>query len=436
MNSLNTCLTALCMLVVLTAASYAQSFNNVVVDNKSGNKSETSVAVDPKNAEHLMATWNDYTNGTFCKPGWAFSADGGDSWYTEGTITPSASDHYGLDPSCAIGTNGDEYYAYVASSGSGNYGPVEVSMSTNDGQNWSTHQASAYSSDHDKPYLAVDNTTSKYGGNIYVVYKSSYLHETQGATVDFMMIATLNAGGAVEHRLGLAEAYWNNSTYNNINFGVPAVGPHGTLYVAYYLGTGTTDGPADIKLMKSTTGGSTFTAIKTFSIAGAYQDYDGFLRVCSVPTIVVDPTNSNIYLAFVEHNTSGDHIYFSRSTDSGSNWSTPVMVTQLTTGDQVLPQLTVNSAGYISLVYYEYVGGDINVYSAQSFNSGQSFTGQAGTGEDVKLTSVPSNPSVDGGTAHGYLDYLGAASDGSGEVHAVWTDFRSNTSQDIYCANL
>ena len=79
---LKNCLIALCTLLVVTTAAHAQSLSptNVVVDGNSGNKSETSIVVDPNNPEHLMATWNDFTNGTTSKPGWAFSTDGGKTW--------------------------------------------------------------------------------------------------------------------------------------------------------------------------------------------------------------------------------------------------------------------------------------------------------------------------------------------------------------------
>jgi len=175
MISIRNYLVAFYAVVVVATSVYAQTFNNVVVDANSGDQSETSIAIEPNHPNHLMATWNDFSIGSYSKPGWAFSTDGGNNWYAKGTITPSASDLYGFDPSCTIGTNGNEYYAYIASSGSGNYGPVDVSISTNDGQSWSTHQASQYPSDHDKPYIAIDNTSSSYKGNIYVAYESSYL---------------------------------------------------------------------------------------------------------------------------------------------------------------------------------------------------------------------------------------------------------------------
>ena len=79
MSFLRNCLTVAC-LVPLAVTGYAQSINNVVVDANPGDESETAITVDPKNPNHLMATWNEYGTGSTAKPGWAFSTDGGKTW--------------------------------------------------------------------------------------------------------------------------------------------------------------------------------------------------------------------------------------------------------------------------------------------------------------------------------------------------------------------
>ena len=447
MDTLKDYLTALCTLVLVTTAAFGQTFNNIVVDGSPGDRSETSIAVDPNNPQHLMATWNEYgaaisSNGEM---GWAFSTDGGTDWSTEGTITPS--EGYGFDPSCAIGRNHNEYYSFVNWSGSQPYGPVDLAVSTNNGQSWNTIKASYYDTYHDKPYLTVDTTTSPYAGNVYVVYRSSYLYRKDGGIYTYIKLATLPKGDVNSNWVYTTIAtsatippLGNSPTSNDyVNFASPAVGPHGTLYVAYYVGTLNSAGvpqsneAAEICVAKSTNGGSNFELMKTFSITGAYQQTFGYIRVSSIPTMVVDPTNSNVYLAFVEGGSSY-HIYFTRSTDGGSSWSTPTIVTQDTTGDQVFPWLTVNATGIVSLVYYEVDNGSVDVYSAQSFNHGQSFAGQNGAGEDVKLTSASGNTNFSGSDG-GYSDYLGVASDGLGDVHALRTQFTSTTSQEIECAN-
>ena len=171
----------------------------------------------------------------------------------------------------------------------------------------------------------------------------------------YIKVATLSSGGAVESRATVGQLTVSSNPYakaqNVISFPDPAVGPNGDVYVAYYSGVSEDDTGVNIDVAKSSDGGSNFTFMKTFSITGAYQDALGYIRVSSIPTMVVDPTNGNIYLAFVESG-NGYHVYFTRSTDGGSSWSTPTIVTQNTTGDQVFPWLTINSTGHISVVYY------------------------------------------------------------------------------------
>ena len=96
MTPLKDYLIALCAIVLVATAAFAQSFNDVVVDGNSGDQSETSIAVAPSNPSILMATWNDYSDPSYSQPGYAFSTDSGRTWINQGILTS------GLNPS-----NGD-----------------------------------------------------------------------------------------------------------------------------------------------------------------------------------------------------------------------------------------------------------------------------------------------------------------------------------------
>lgn len=152
--------------LLLSLESYAQQPTNVPVDVNSGDQSETAITADINNSNHLMGTWNDFSNGTFSRPGFAFSTDGGNSWST-GVITPNVG--YGFDPSCVIDKSGNEYYTYGATSTPGVLGAIDISVSTDNGQHWpNTYQVSPASSQQDKPYMAIDNTGGTYDGRLYV----------------------------------------------------------------------------------------------------------------------------------------------------------------------------------------------------------------------------------------------------------------------------
>ncbi len=217
---------------------------------------------------------------------------------------------------------------------------------------------------------------------------------------------------------------------------VPAVGPEGVVYVVYDSNANNATSYINVAMSKNS--GNSFPFKYTGEgFPSLFNSMVGHLRVTSLPTIAVDPNNGEVYVAWAQNDggSQGMDIYFMHTTAAGeiTSWTTPEIATQTTTGNQFFPWLTINSTGHISLVYYqENSNGDVDVYSAQSYD-GQSFVGQNGTGQDVKLTSVSSNPAV--GATNKASDYIGVASDGSGEVHALWTDFRSGTNQDIYSAN-
>jgi hypothetical protein len=439
MESLRNGLVLLWALAMLSTVSYAQSFNNVPVDVGSGDQSETSIALDPNKSDTLMATWNDFSNGSFSQPGYAFSTDGGKSWINQGILqsglSPSNGSYEGgFDPSCAIDASGREYYTFVNKqiANSNFFGPgysvgeVDIEYTDDNGLSWSGPFPVNFDATEDKPYMAVDNSSDSTAGRTYVAW-THLLSNKSGSEIYFAFPINQNdlSGGWVSKIIS-----GNNGEL--ITGAVPAVGPHGTVYVAYDSNANNS-GTSYIDVAMSTDGGNNFSDKSVRTFTGRYQQPIGNLRVSSFPTIAVDPQNSEVYVAWTEEDNGTMDTYFTHTTGAReiTSWSTPQIATQTTTSNQFFPWLTINSAGHISLVYYqENASNDVDVYSAQSYD-GQSFVGQDGTGEDVKLTSVSSNPTVGSLTS----DYIGVTSDGNGKVHALWTDFRSGSNEDIYCAN-
>jgi hypothetical protein len=100
----------------------------------------------------------------------------------------------------------------------------------------------------------------------------------------------------------------------------------------------------------------------------------------SLPTprqLAVDPTNGHVYAAWSDQ----AHVFVSRSTDHGSSWSAPRVVTQSPVGTAVLPWVAARG-GAVDVVYYgTRAVGDSNtekqaawnVYLARSTDGGSSF---------------------------------------------------------------
>ncbi|MEW5844415.1 MAG: T9SS type A sorting domain-containing protein [Bacteroidota bacterium] len=431
MNILKHIISTIVLIVLLSIVTYSQQYQptNIAV-TASGDQRETAITVDPNNSNHLMATWNDF-NGSPYQPGYAFSTDGGNTWST-GLISV-----VGFDPSCAIDRVGREYYTYAVSSG-----PITMSYSTTDGPPWTTHQVSSSSIRQDKPYMAVDNTGGSNDGHIYVAWADFSSNDA----IDFAYSPDQGTTWFRQTIQNLSSVTPNQAMYlkpfnadslplprppsSLLQCPVPSVGPDGTVYLVYlYLSNYITDGSSGtIQFAKSTNGGQSFsppTAIANISgfWAPIYGNV-GKIRASSYPTIAVDPTSGNIYVAYTQYDNGDYNIYYIRSTNSGSSWSSPAIATQSTSSLQFFPWLTVNSSGVVSLTYYQGNSNSVDVYVAESYNNGLSFSGA-----DTKITSSSGNPGT-GWTC----DYMGATSTSNRNVFPFWTDFRSGTTANVYAA--
>ncbi|MCL5267673.1 MAG: T9SS type A sorting domain-containing protein [Bacteroidetes bacterium] len=422
MKCVKNCVIGFSTFLILQASANCQSLTNVTIDGGSGDQSETSVAIDPNNSNVLMATWNDFSNGSYSQPGYAFSTDGGNTWIHQNLLTQglnSGGYDGGFDPSCAIDASGREYYTFVNQYENTNEGSVKIEYTTDNGATWSgAIQVSSHTTGQDKPYMTVDNTNSVHSGNIYVAWT-----DLSASGESIIRLARSSDQGATWLNYHVQEVL--TSSWPLATFAEPAVGPDGTLYVAYYVGSNS-DGSAQIRVAKSTDGGQSFPVISTVqSINGLYQDNIGHLRVSSIPTIAVDPTTGYVYVAYTANDNGNYNIYFTRSTDKDSTWSAPQIATESTYEQEFFPWLTVNSEGVISLVYYEGTSTSVGAFCTQSYNHGTSFSGS-----DYQLSSEYSNPSE----AQYPSDYIGVASDPQGEVWAVFMDYTTGTDADVYTA--
>ncbi len=143
-----------------------------------------------------------------------------------------------------------------------------------------------------------------------------------------------------------------------------------------------------------------------------FGQWVGNLFVSSYPTIVVDPASGYIYVAFTNNDNKDYDIDFTRSTDGGASWGPPYIPTQTYAGQQFSPWLSVSSSGTLSLVYYQGSNNSVDVYVAESYNSGQSFYGS-----DIRVTPNSFNPSTSTWTS----EYNGMVSTPFRNVFPIWT---------------
>ncbi|MBJ7609183.1 MAG: exo-alpha-sialidase [Candidatus Dormibacteraeota bacterium] len=258
---------------------------------------ETSIAQDPFQPSHIVASNNDYVRGDgTC--GASYSLDGGRTWnnstvpnsFTRGTSFGSAARQYwqgGGDTSVAWDTRGNAYLSCqlfnrgtVASNNPDQSSTFVVFRSTaNGGASWNFpgREVEAFAQPkggpvlEDKQLMAVDNhVSSPFRDRVYVTYTefaangTAYIYERYsqdyGQTFSPRTLVSANSS-LCPTTFGLPTP---NGNCNQNQFSQPFVGKDGALYVGYNNFNNALNGPKDnrnqILLAKSTDGGSTFSA--------------------------------------------------------------------------------------------------------------------------------------------------------------------------------
>ncbi len=143
------------------------------------------------------------------------------------------------------------------------------------------------------------------------------------------------------------------------------------------------------------------------------------------PSSIAAGTDGVAYLAFAgwSGNTGGDDIYFTKSSDGGRTWSTPLRVNDdIGNVAQAQPRLALDPANNIYIAWTDTRGGTNDIYFSKSINGGSSFSANVRV-NDV-TTNSQSEPSLAVDPVNPHL------------VHVVWTDTRTPiTGPDIYYAN-
>lgn len=370
--------------------------------------------------------------------------DRGASWSAAAPPAPANMPDASLyGPSLAFDARGDAYEAFGAQTfdSTGLTGSeVAVARSTDKGLHWN-HPAIVGSPNDfgELPKLAVDQTTGKaysHPNRIYVAYDIAPAQYQNPA-----VIAYSDNGGLS----------WSNPVSifdSGGDFGVvPAVAPDGTVYVAWndwcypFVQTTCWDRALNlpsaltgrILVAKSTDGGVTFqpftvVAGVTSGLGARPTNYGKACRssasISPLPSVAVDPSSGNLYIAWSDWRAASQlGSWFSRSTDKGASWSSPIVL-DYTGNDSWEPALAVDpSNGILSASWYDRRDDPNNklyrLYYRESTDGGVNFTPPIG------VSSVPSDPTL---SCTGTGDYLQMTS-ARGSAHLFWTDTRTGMNQ-------
>ena len=365
---------------------------------------ETTAASTSFDPDSIIAGWNDYRGGT-ANAGFAISNDGGETWQDFIVRPPVANQNI---------TEGDAMTAYDQRTGNmwagaisfGTGGGVFVARKNAGDSNFQPAVMAEITGGADKGWMAAGPDPSDFDSTrIYIGYNQGLLTSAdEGETWDGPI-------GFPEFGLG-----W-----------LPRVGPNGELYLTYW------DVSDGIKLVRSFDGGQTLegpitiaTRMDVWFVDGTR--FPGRFRCAPINTFAVDPNDGTLYVTWfdttniVDGNSNVD-IYFSRSIDQGSTWSTPTIVNTDADvpGDQFFSWIEVDDSGRLHLLYYDSrsVAQDDNPTDSAAFPSCileayYAFSDDGGdTWTEVVLTKEPFDTADDGFGGLFIGDYLGIGVSGT-----------------------
>jgi hypothetical protein len=406
------------------AAGQNVRVNDPSVDVDGHTNSESSITARGSN---VVVGFNDAN--ALLGSGYGISADGGSAFKHESLPALPGGQNFG-DPVVAFGPNGEIYYSTLAVAGDG-VSVISLCSSTDGAVSWACGDASTVAANiydtQDKDWLAVDTTSSKYRGSVYVTWTD--FSQTFGG--DFILFAWSTDGG-VSFSIPQALSPMDGTTL--VQDSSIAVGPNGEIYVSYL---DSHFGGSGITVTKSTDGGTTFSALEPAvlftELPGTLTGGNG-VRSDSFPVTAVDQNGTYhlVYAAVSPAQTvDRSDIFYVRSTDGGATFSAPVRLNDdATETSQWSPAIAVAADGRIAVHWWDRRNDPVNdsltdVYMTVSADGGATF------GKNIRVTdhNWVFGPS-ELGSYHG--DYDGMAGD-AGIFHLSWSDERGSD-PDVYYA--
>jgi len=408
-----------------------------------GNGNEPFIVVDSSNPDNVVVGWNF---------GVSFSTDRGET-FNAGALPAN----YSGDPGLAIDSNGQAYFAYLLPD-AGVPADLDIGVSNTNftAQNFAANQIVISNPDNggntgdddDKELIAADFfTTSPFRDNVYVAWRELnaedllFSRSTDNGATYSAPTAIANAGG-----------------FNTISAADPEVGPNGELYIGHWRGNSNAAGTSgQIEVVKSTDGGVTFGAPVLISAAQGTAGQDATLlehnaggqqnlpnqtfKVVSRTQLDIeaDPWRpGNVYAVWAtdpDGTTAGDgaDVMYSRSTDGGVTWSTPIVLNDDGgTLSQFMPSVGVDEAGNVTVIWYDerlsddVTDPDLAIFANVSFDGGVTFS------PDFQIPDSDFDP--DSGGANTFIgDYIQvAAADGIG--YASWVQTSGGGTNQIMVA--
>ncbi len=407
----------------------------------SNDRSESDIRINYYNSDLVIAAANDLNSSTM--PHFV-STNGGATWTTN-NLPGQAGDIAQSDPEVDWTSDGTAWSIVIAVDSATNLRLLAFN-STDQGATWNVDATvSGTQTGADRQIIWVDHSaTSPFKDQVYCVWHNGtpvfFSRRTPGAGGTWS--APVQISGAETQTVGIGADVRTNANGDVFVFWPDA------------------DGSGNIVFVKSVDGGNTFTApvviANTFATTRRLaipSASSRSLRVYTSAGAYRTATKDMVYVVWSD--LSGDagcttgggpgsnasstcktRVWFMRSTDGGTTWSTPAKINdQAGLNDQFHSRLCVDeSNGLVVVSYHDTVADsdrvESHVYYQTSSDDGQSWS------NPVQVTSSPSDATGSAVDAQGfgYGDYDGLSGN-HGTFFPCWTDFRNGV-EEIWSSRL
>jgi hypothetical protein len=406
-------------------------------------QAEPHIARSAINPNFLVAAFQE---GRFRGPGavdcgYSISVNGGLTWTR--ALIPNLTQNSGgiyfraTDPVAGVDQAGNVYLnTEVATDASFNNGAVVVSRSTDGGQTFAApsivYQPPNNTVFPDKPWMAINTFfgTSTVGRILATFTVFSNLNQDGGS----IRRAYSDNGGA-----SWSPANPINPAVTNAQGSQPVYLSNGNAVVVYW-NFGSVSQPGErVEAVISNDGGTTFGNPRLITRAVEYNEPS--IRSGSfLPSAAVDRSSGNLFVVYQTRFGANPKIAFTKSTDGGNTWSSPIAISDNPAGLGVFnPAIAASPDGdTLMVIFYDHRNNPgsnvlVDVYAAQSLNGGSTWL------PNFRITSVSTNASLAPLTMQGYMlgDYQAVAEPMTASVPSVpvWIDTR-NGNPDPFVARV